>query len=324
MIHIAILALNRAVPASVADPRDVFQMANEFLKQSGRPAIFQVRLAGLSGEVILQDGLFSIHPDVMIADIHHTDLVIVPSMTGDIFTATHVNMGYIDWINAQYKKGAEIASLSVGAFLLAFSGLLKGRQSTTHWMYANEFRAHYPDTRVVDDKMITDQKGLYSSGGSYWNLLLYLVEKYTDRELAIRVSKYFVVDLDRDNQSPFAVFSGSKDHEDLLIKSTQTYIEQNYDKKLTVDRLAEMFCTSRRTFERRFKQATANTIIEYIQKVKIEVAKKQLETGRKTIGEIMYEVGYTDTKAFREVFRKITGISPAAYRDKYNKDAAAR
>jgi transcriptional regulator GlxA family with amidase domain len=322
MIHISILVLNRAVLSSIADPKDVFQMANEFLKQSGRPALFQVQLAGLSREVILQDGSFSIYPDVLIGDIRHTDLVIIPSMTGDIFSATHLNMGYINWIVTQYKKGVEIASLSVGVFLLAFAGLLKGRQSTTHWMYANEFRAHYPDTRVVDGKMITDQKGLYSSGGSYWNLLLHLVEKYTDRELAIQVSKYFVVDLDRDNQSHFAVFSGIKDHEDTLIKNTQAYIEQNYGKKLTVDQLAEMFCTSRRTFERRFKQATANTIIEYIQKVKIEVAKKQLETGRKTISEVMYEVGYTDTKAFRDVFRKITGISPAAYRDKYNKDVS--
>jgi transcriptional regulator GlxA family with amidase domain len=324
MIHISILPLKRAVLSSIADSRQAFQMANEFLMQSGRPARFQVQLAGLSPEVKLQDGLFSMHPDAQIEDLHHTDLVIIPSLSGDVFSATNLNREYIGWIAVQYKNGAEVASLSVGAFLLAFSGLLNNRQCTTHWMYANEFRALYPGTRMAEEKMFTDQKGLYSSGGSYWNLLLHLIEKYTDRELAIRVSKYFVVDLDRNNQSSFAVFSGIKDHEDELINDAQVYIEQNYRDKLTVDQLAGKFSTSRRTFERRFKNATSNSVVEYIQRVKIEAAKQQLETGRKTIGEVMYDVGYTDVKAFRDVFRRITGISPAAYKGKYNNDTDDR
>ena len=299
-------------------------MANEFLLQSGRPALFEVQLAGLTPEVTLQDGLFSIHPEVLIEDVIHTDLVIIPSLVGDVFSATNLNTGYLSWITAQYKSGAAVASLSVGAFLLAFSGLLNNRQCTTHWMYANEFRTLYPGTRLADERMITDQKGLYSSGGSYWNLLLHLVEKYTDRELAIRISKYFVIDPDRNNQSSFAVFSGIKDHGDDLIYDAQSFIEKNYRDRLTVDELAGKFSTSRRTFERRFKQATANTVVEYIQRVKIEAAKQQLETGRKTVGEVMYDVGYTDTKAFREVFRKVAGISPAAYREKYNNDMGER
>jgi transcriptional regulator GlxA family with amidase domain len=324
MINISILALKKAVLASVADSRHVFLLANEFLEQSGRPALFQVQLAGLTPEVTLQDGLFSMHPDILIADIHQTDLIIIPSFFGDMFSGTNLNKDYIDWIAAQYKNGAEVASLSAGVFLLAFSGLLKEKKCTTHWMYANEFRSHYPGIRLLDEKMITDQEGLYSSGGSYWNLLLHLIEKYTDRKLAIQLSKYFVIDFDRNNQSSFAVFSGIKDHEDVLIKNAQTYIEQNYRDKLTVDQLAEKFSTSRRTFERRFKNATSNTVVEYIQRVKIEAAKKQLETGRKTINEVMYEVGYTDTKAFRDVFKKITGISPTVYREKYNKTAVDR
>ena len=318
MIRISILSLKKALLSSISDSRQAFQMANEFLLQSGQPALFEVQLVGLSPEVALQDGLFTIRPDALIENIQQTDLVIIPSLTGDVFSATNLNSDYIGWIAAQYKSGAEVASLSVGAFLLAFSGLLNNRQCTTHWLYANEFRTLYPGTRLADDKMITDQKGLYSSGGSYWNLLLHLLEKYTDRELAIRISKYFVVDLDRNSQSPFAVFRGIKDHEDLLVNEAQGYIEQHYRDKLTVDQLAGKFSTSRRTFERRFKNATSNTVVEYIQRVKIEAAKQQLETGRKTVGEVMYDVGYTDTKAFRDVFKKITGISPAVYREKYN------
>ena len=305
--------------ASIADSREVFLMTNEFLRRLGRPELFQVQLVGLTSEVQLQDGLFSLRPDMLVSELSKTDLIIIPSMTGDIFSATYTNKVYVPWITEQYKQGAEVAALCVGAFLLAFSGLLNGGRSTTHWMYANEFRAIYPGITMVDEKMVVAQKGLYSSGGSYWDLLLFLVEQYAGRELAIQVSKYFVVDLDRDNQSSFAVFSGLKDHRDDLIRATQVFIEQHYRKKLTVDELAEKFCISRRTFERRFKHATSSTIVEYIQRVKIESAKKQLELGRRTINEVMYDVGYADTKAFRDVFRKITGISPAAYRDRYNK-----
>jgi transcriptional regulator GlxA family with amidase domain len=130
----------------------------------------------------------------------------------------------------------------------------------------------------VDEKMITDQNGLYSSGGSnaYWNLLLHLVEKYSGREMAIRLAKYFVIDLNRNVQSPFIIFDGLKDHEDDLIKKIQEKIERSYRKKLTVEELADEFNMSRRTFERRFKKATRNTVTEYIQRVKVEAAKKQL------------------------------------------------
>lgn len=180
----------------------------------------------------------------------------------------------------------------------------------------------FPDVKLVDDKIVTDQNGLYSSGGatSYWNLLLYLVEKYTDRETAVLASKFFLLDIGRQNQSSFIIFSGQKDHEDEEVKKAQEYIELNFHDKITVDELCDMFGVGRRTFERRFKKATNNTIVEYIQRVKIEAAKKQLESGRKTVNEIMYEVGYTDTKAFRDVFKKIAGISPVDYRNKYNKD----
>ncbi|MHA4809133.1 GlxA family transcriptional regulator [Flavitalea flava] len=324
MINITVLVLKRAVLASIADAVHIFQMANEFLRQSGSPALFHISLAGLTQEVDLQDGLFTIHPDTMVGDIQQTDLVIIPSMTGDIFSATYLNKGYISWISTQFKNGAEVASLSVGTFLLAFSGLLNGKQCTTHWMYANEFRTHYPGIRLVDERMFSDYRGLYSSGGSYWNLLLHLVEKFTSRKLAIRVSKYFVIDLDRTNQLSFAVFKGIKDHDDQAIHQAQVYIEQNYREKLTVDQLAARFSISRRTFERRFKKSTSNTVVEYIQRIKIETAKLQLESGRKNVNEVMYDIGYSDTKAFRDVFKKITGITPASYRAKYNKDSPDR
>src|SRR5260221_10633744 len=324
MIDISILALKNAVLASVADSRYVFVMVNEFLKKSGKAPLFNVQLVGLCGEVKLNDGVFSMHPDSIISNIKKTDLIIIPALSGDIFTATNSNINYVNWINQQHKNGAEVASLCTGAFLLAFSGLLKGRQCTTHWLYANEFRHHYSSVTLVDEKAITDQNGLYSSGGNnaWWNLLLHLVEKYAGREIAIYTAKYFVIDLDRNTQSPFIIFNGLKNHGDEVILKSQEFIEQNYREKITVDEIASRFDLTRRTFERRFKKSTRNTVAEYIQRVKMEAAKKQLEIGRKPIMEIMMNVGYVDVQTFRDGFKQITGMTTIEYKNKYNKQAS--
>ena len=323
MITIAVLGLRNAVVASIADSCYVFNKVNEFLLQAGKKPLFNVQLTAVSRELSLNDGLFTIHPDATIDKIATPNLIIIPAMTGDMMTATHVNREYAGWIAQQYKEGAEVASLCVGAFLLAFSGILKGKQCTTHWAYANEFRHFYPSVKLVDDKVITDQHGLYSSGGNnaYWNLLLHLVEKYTDRKMAILTAKFFVVDLNRNNQSPFIVFQGLKDHEDDVVLKAQGYIEKNYQEKIVVDQLADQFSVTRRTFERRFKKATRHTVVEYIQHVKVEATKRQLELGRKSIVEIMHDVGYTDVQTYRDVFKKITGMTPVDYRNKFNREA---
>src|SRR5690606_13535441 len=163
--------------------------------------------------------------------------------------------------------------------------------------------------------------GIYTSGGaySYLNLLLYLIEKYAGREMAIMISKTFMIDINKNSQSPFIIFQGQKKHEDDVIIKMQEYIEENYQDRMTIDGLASMFAVSRRSLERRFKKATSNTVVEYIQRVKIEAAKKSLETSRKNVNEVMFDVGYTDTKAFRNTFKKITNLSPIAYKNKYNK-----
>lgn len=323
MKNIIILALEGAVPASIVDPRYMFTAANQLLQNSGKKQVFKIQIAGLSREVKLNDGVFTVNTDLLLQDVKRADLIIIPALSGNMKNAIEINNEFIPWIVEQYKSGSEAASLCIGAFLLAATGLLKGKQCSTHWLYANEFKSMFPDVKLAGDKIVTDQKGLYSSGGasSYWNLLLYLVEKYSDRETAIMASKFFLLDIGRTSQSPFIIFMGQKEHEDEAVKKAQEYIEQNFRDKITVDELCDLFGIGRRTFERRFKKATTNTIIEYIQRVKMEAAKKQLESGRKTVNEVMYEVGYADTKAFRDVFKKIAGISPIDYRNKYNNSA---
>lgn len=321
MKHISILVPNEAVLASIDDPRYMFTAVNEFLESAGKKGFFKVQLVGLTREIKLHGGSFTVHVDALIDEVKRTDLIFVPALIGDLQKALKANEDFIPWILKHYRTGAEVASLCIGAFLLASTGLLKGKKCSTHWRYVNDFRIMFPEVELVDDRIITEEDRLYSSGGanSYWNLLLYLVEKYTDREIAILASKIFAVEIDRKSQSPFIMFNGQKGHEDESVKKAQEFIERNVAEKISVEDLACKFAIGKRNFERRFKKATNNTPVEYIQRVKIEAAKKCLENSRKNITEVMYDVGYSDSKAFRTVFKKITGLSPLDYKNKYSK-----
>lgn len=323
MKHITILVLNEAVLASIDDPRYIFTEVNKFLKAIGKQAAFDVNLVGLAKEVLLHEKSFTVHTDALLNDIRKTDIVFIPALTGDIKKSIEMNKDFIPWIIKQYKSGAEIASLCIGAFLLASTGLLKGKKCSTHWRRVNEFRHMFPDVKLVDDRIITEDQGIFTSGGanSYWNLLLHFIEKYTDRETAIFAAKVFEVEIDRKSQSSFTMFKGQRAHDDESIKKAQEFIENNYQYKITVDQLAGMFSLGRRSLERRFKKATSITVIEYMQRIKIESAKKSFENSRKNVLEVMNDVGYADTKAFRVIFKKITGLSPIDYRNKYNKEA---
>ncbi len=324
MKHISILVPKDAVLGSIEGPRQLFTQVNQFMKMRNEPPMFNVHLIGLQKETKLCGGLVTINADTMLKDVHKTDLIIIPAVDGDMTLALQNNADFIPWITKQYNKGAEVASLCMGAFILAATGLLDGKKCATHWLAANEFRRMYPEVNLIPDKVVTDEAGIYSSGGAYCylNLVLYLIEKYAGRDMAIMNAKVFAIEIERDSQSPFIIFQGQKEHEDNEIRKAQEFIEMNFEEKISVDQLASMFAIGRRNFERRFKKATSNTIVEYIQRVKIEAAKKRLETSRSNINEVMYNVGYSDTKAFRTIFKKITGLSPIDYKNKYNKVVA--
>jgi len=324
MKHVSILVPRGAAALGCIEGSFIlFNKANDFLAMRGRPPLFQVQLVGLTMDAQRYDRLFTVRPDVPIDKVRRTNLIIVPAVNGDMTEVIDANRGFFPWIARQYKSGAEVASLCVGAFLLAATGLLKGRHCATHWLSADDFRTRFPDVNLVSESIITDENGIYTSGGahSFWNLLLYLLEKYTDREIAIYASKFYEIEIDRDTQSPFLIFKGQKNHQDEAVRKAQEHIETNYRGRLTVDVLCELLAVGRRSLERRFKQATGNTVSEYIQRVRIEAAKKSLETSRKNVAEVMYEAGYSDTKAFRAVFRKIAGMSPLDYKNRHNREA---
>jgi transcriptional regulator GlxA family with amidase domain len=323
MKHVSILVPQGAVLGSVEGPRQVLTEVNKYLASVGKPALFKVQLVGLTNAVPAAGGRYTVFADALTSDVPQTDLIIIPALDGDLQASIETNQAFLPWIINHHQQGAEVGSLCVGAFLLASTGLLNGRQCATHWMAANQFRSLFPEVQLVEDRIITDEQGLYSSGGafSYLNLILYLIEKYAGRQVAVFMSKAFQIEIDRNSQSPFIIFHGQKDHGDEAIRKAQEHIEKNIEERITVGQLADLFAIGRRNLERRFKKATSNSVVEYIQRVKIEAAKMQLESSRENINEVMYSVGYTDPKAFRSTFKRITGLSPIEYRQKYNREA---
>ncbi|WP_236978245.1 GlxA family transcriptional regulator [Membranihabitans maritimus] len=299
----------------------MFTKVNEAAEQVGKPPLFDIHLVGMSKDP-KKALVFTVEPDLSIHEVQKTDIIIIPAVHGNMQTVVNNNSDFIPWIKEHYSKGSEVVSLCIGAFILASTGLLKNKSCTTHWLVAEEFKEMYPSVKIQPYKIITDEDGIYTSGGAYssLNLILYLVEKYAGREMAILSSKIFEIEINRDSQSPFIIFSGQKDHEDHQVLKAQDFIEENYTNKITVSQLAKMLNMGRRNLERRFKKSTNNTVIEYIQRVKVEAAKRNFETNQKNVSEVMYEVGYSDSKAFRNVFKKITGLTPTAYKDKYNKE----
>ncbi|TCJ18612.1 helix-turn-helix domain-containing protein [Flaviaesturariibacter flavus] len=301
----------------------ILNEVNNFLGNEGKAPLFNVQLVGLRYESGIRKGLFGIRPHTIISEITRTDLVILPALQGDLMANLAANEAYVTWLVEQYNYGASLASFCLGSFLLAKTGLLNGRPCTTHWSAAGAFRELYPEVILMPDKILTEEAGIYTSGGAltFTNLLLYLIEKYAGRAMAIQAAKVFMIDMDRDTQSPFIIFKGQKKHNDDSIRAAQEFIEKNYSEKLSVEELASRFAIGRRNLERRFKAATANTVAEYIQRVKIEAAKQRLESTRDSVNEVMYEVGYSDPKAFRTIFKKFTGLAPAQYRSKYSRHA---
>lgn len=327
MKHVSILVpKGNAILSNVIGTFKVLLATNQFLKQTGvrEDDFFEVHLVGLEKDLSLYHGLFSIHCDSIIDDIKKTDLILIPALRPDKLNEDlDQNQDFVPWILEQRNKHqAEVASMCMGAFVLARTGLVDGKQCATHWAGMDLFKKMYPQVNLVSNKVVTDEDGIYTSGGafSFLNLMLHLIEKYCGRGPAIYISKFFEIDFDRENQNQFAIFQAQKDHEDEAIRQAQKYIEGNVAEKISVENLAKKHAISRRNFVRRFKKATQNTPLEYIQRVKMEWAKRSFESTQHNVNEVMYQVGYTDQKAFRTIFKKYVGLSPVAYKNKYNRN----
>ncbi|MDB5017041.1 MAG: AraC family transcriptional regulator [Mucilaginibacter sp.] len=325
MKEIALIIHEDVTLSTMTGAMDMLIHTNNLFLQSGKPLPFNLVLVS---EKKSDDFLHVPSPFISyntLAETIRPDLIIVPAFYGDRDISLKKHQPIIEWILSMYQSGAEVASMCSGSYFLAEAGLLSGRSCTSHWNDMDDIVLRYPDVNFLSEMVITDQDGIYTSGGAFssLNLILYLIDKFCGREVGIWASKMFSLDMDRIRQSHFAVFKGQRQHKDDEILKAQTYIEENHHLQINIDEIAEHTNMSKRNFIRRFKKATKNTPFEYLQRVKIESAKKALEKGAQNINMLMYDAGYNDIKTFREVFKKITGLTPKDYRQKYNREIPA-
>ncbi len=292
--------------------------ACNYRKQQGLPALFGVSLAGAKAEILAGNGHYAIRPDYLLADVPEADLYIVPPTEPSPATL-HDNGPLIAWIAEKFAAGSPMASLCMGSALLAAAGILDGLRAVTHWQALEAMQKAFPAVRWDAEKTLDFDGGVFTSGGavSASRLILHLIEMHSDRATAIYCAKVFQLDYERHSQLPFCIFNGWKAHGDASIMPVQSFLERHYSQRITVEQLCDSFAMGRRTLERRFRKATGQSVLEYQQRVRVEAAKRQLEMTSSTISDVMYGVGYNDAKAFRDTFRKYSGLSPLAYRERY-------
>jgi transcriptional regulator GlxA family with amidase domain len=325
--NIYILIYEEVVLSSAAAPLDIFMRTNDILRQMGRTAAFDVSLiAQHASEIQLggpasfacQRSLEEVPPK---SDGHYQNLILVPAFGGEWDLLRRKNSAAIAWLKQHYEAGTEVASLCKGSYFLAEAGLLEGKACTSHWAVIDDMRQRFPNVDLQPNSVLTDHNGIYTGGGAFssLNLVLYLVEKFCGHDIGVQVAKNFSIHRDHMNQAHFSVFSGLDRHGDKAILNAQNFIEEHYGEDISIEQLASRVNMSKRNFIRRFKQAVQITPIEYIQRVKIEVAKKALESGKQNIQALTCEVGYNDSKTFRSIFKRFTGVTPQDYRNKYGR-----
>jgi transcriptional regulator GlxA family with amidase domain len=305
---------------SLAAVVDVFEMVNRFCIEEDKDPAFEIRFVGNE----LPQGLpghFGQYPFTSFSEINEPlPLLLIPAFgSEDMQQTIEANVQYIPFLVQQYQMGASLVSLCTGSFLLAAGGLLNGRQATTHIEAVDRFAQIFPEVKLQPHAVVTQCENIYTSGGatSSFHMKLLLIQQYCGREMAIRIAKMFSIDMDRNNQLYFEHFKPSLSSEDQLVRAVQMAIGRRFGEIKNVEEALEEVPSSRRNIIRRFKQATGMTPIRYLQKTKIEAAKKLLETTDKDIMEVMVASGYNDLKNFRQLFKSFTGLTPKDYREKY-------
>ena len=319
-MKVAVLNYEGVVASSVAGPYDMFSKVKMISENMGikTKTVFEVDV--VNSRNLVSHKPFNMLGNLMISNRKKYDLVIIPAMQMDRIDQTlSTEADMIKWIKKQHEQGAEIASICMGAFLLASTGLLNGKSATTHWMGSEYFKQLFPKVKLEDDKVIIDEGRIYSSGAafSFTSLIIYLIEKFCGREMALASSKVFMIQVHDSSQHSFSIFNLQRNHEDDHISRVQDYIEKNYDRLPAISGIAGKFNMSARTFIRKFTRTTGNTPIEYIQRVRVEAAKRLLEKGKLTVEQVCMEAGYADFGFFRNIFKRLTGLKPQEYKHKY-------
>ncbi len=322
MVDVTILFLKETFSSTAIGPMEVFRHSGTLWNYlSGtRPAPrFRVTTASVDGRAVRCDGPIYIKPDAALSAIRKTDLIFIPTTGISLDDVVERNAPVVPWLRRCHKRGAAIASVCSGVGLVAATGLLDGKRATTHWGLADRFRQMYPKVKWMPELMVTEDRGFYCGGGVHAavDLSLYLVEKFCGHEIAVQSAKALLIETPRAWQAGFAIVPLKTQHNDDNIATAQEWLHENFHKTFSLEIPARRVAMSLRNFVRRFKQATGDSPLIYLQKLRIAAAKRMLEGDHRTVQEISDAVGYEDAAFFRQLFERHTGMSPSAYRQKF-------
>lgn len=319
MLKIAILALDNCIHSTVTGPFDIFSIAAMHSSKSDNGGFCSVQIVLPDENPVHSFNGLIIDGTKTTKDTERYDLIMTPALMGDL-TSLLENSDVIDWIIDQHGKGACICSVCAGAFLVAKAGLLKGKQATTHWALADDFKSKFPEVNLKIEKMLVDEGDIISAGGvtAYLDLCIYIINRFGTPELASSISKTLLIDTTRQTQTPYSSYNFRMSHGDEAILTVQNYLEKSCKSLVKIPELAAVAGLEERTFNRRFKKATGETPTEYIQGLRIENARKLLETTQEPVDRVTQGVGYEDVSSFRRLFKKYTGLSPSDYRKRFS------
>ena len=327
-MHVCILMADHCSSTSVAASLEFFETANVLHQYAARKgaaqkqdgaALFQIETASIDGQSVACTGGLRLTPDKALAEVQQPQLVIVPGFMFNILAVLPGLNAMVEWLQLQHRQGCFIASMCTGAFVTAQAGLLDGRSATTHWLFSEQFARRFPKVKLQPERTVTDDGQLLCSGGSTSgsDLLLHLIRKFSSPQLAAECAKKLLVDVAVRSQTPYSSTTFKKNHSDAEILKIQIWLEQRLAQSIVLEQVASAFGLSMRNFIRRFKEATEQTPIEYLQNLRIEKAKLLLESSRQGFEQITLQVGYADGNSFRRLFKQRVGLAPSAYRKRF-------
>lgn len=324
-MRVTILFLSGGMASTAVAPMEVFRSAGVVWQSlhGDRPRpVFEVTTASPDGQTACCDGV-QILPDKQMKDVQETDLILVPATGLETEALLERHGAVVPWLRRWHRRGAQVAGVCTGVSLLAEAGLLDDRPATTHWAMVEEFRMRYPAVDWQPERFITDADGVYCAGGVYssLDLSLYLVEKFAGHQIATQCAKGLLIETPRTWQSGFAIPPASPQHSDDRIKNVQIWLSEHYAEPIRLENVASNAGMSPRNFSRRFKRATGSSPLDYLQDLRINASKHMLESDYQSIQAVAHAVGYEDVLFFRRLFKRRTGVTPAAYRARFCRTA---
>jgi transcriptional regulator GlxA family with amidase domain len=322
MIDVTIVLVNDGYASTSIGPMEVFYAAGRMwnvLDGHGAEPKFRISVASIDGAPVTSAYGLSISPQSSIDAIERADLILVSASSLDPSSWLQKPQELAPWLRKWHKRGAMIGGLCTGVAFLAEAGLLDGRRATTHWGVARNFQRLYPKVDWHPEVLITEDSGLFCSGGVYASvdLSLYLVEKLCGHQIAVECSKALLINMPRFYQSGYSILPVSRPHADQKIRLVEEFLQANFSRALSIDEMARHAGMSRRNFLRRFKAATGAMPGAYLQMFRVAAARQMLEESVTSVQRVGSAVGYDNVTFFRQVFRRYTGVTPAEYRSNF-------